>query len=113
MRRCWNGRQTGLRNQRYKASEFESRSAHHLLIGDINMYDSNDYSLGALALLANICQVASFHLNVSEITNDEIMKHLQKQDNILNEQTNIYLKKIIKQNEEILDLLKKLVKNEE
>lgn len=71
-----------------------------------NYDDSQLGALGALALLANICQVASFHLNVSEITNDEIMKHLQKQDNILNEQTNLYLKKIIEQNDEILGLLK-------
>ena len=39
------------------------------------------------------------------------MKHLQKQDGILSEQTNIYLKQIIKQNEEIKEILREVVKN--
>ena len=39
------------------------------------------------------------------------MKHLQKQDGILSEQINIYLKQIIKQNEEIKEILREVVKN--
>ena len=34
------------------------------------------------------------------------MKHLLQQDKILDEQTNDYLSKIVKQNEEIISLLK-------
>lgn len=66
-----------------------------------------------LAVTANYCQIESYEMNKKQISNDELMKHLQEQDKILNEQdnmlqeqTNIYLKKIIKQNEEIIELLK-------
>lgn len=72
-----------------------------------------DYSQDPIALLANLCQIASFDMNVSEVTNDQLMKKLEKQDVILDEQTNIYLieinKKldtIIKQNKEILDMMR-------
>jgi hypothetical protein len=61
-----------------------------------------------LATLANLCQIASFQMNVQEVGNDAIMQHLERQDHILDEQTNNYLKKIIKQNEEILRKLDKL-----
>lgn len=67
-----------------------------------------------LSLLANVLQVANFQMNIQEVSNDELLKHLMRQDKILDEQTrelqeqtNIYLKKIIEQNEEIINLLKK------
>ena len=59
-----------------------------------------------LAVTANYCQIESYEMNRKQISNDEIMKHLLNQDKILDEQTNIYLKKIVEQNEEILKLLK-------
>lgn len=59
-----------------------------------------------LNVMANWCQLESYQMNKKQISNDEIMKHLNKQDDILDEQTNIYLKKIIQQNEEILKILK-------
>ena len=40
-------------------------------------------------------------------SNNDIMKELQLQDKMLSEQTNIYLKNIIRQNEEILEKLNK------
>ena len=40
-------------------------------------------------------------------SNNDIMQELQLQDKMLSEQTNIYLKNIIKQNEEILEKLNK------
>ena len=40
-------------------------------------------------------------------SNNDIMQELQLQDKMLSEQTNIYLKKIIRQNEEILEKLNK------
>lgn len=70
----------------------------------------NNYEL--LSLLANILQIANFQMNVEEVSNDELLKHLVKQDKVLDEQTNIYLKKIIEQNEEIINLLKKGKNNE-
>lgn len=59
-----------------------------------------------LTVLANLCQLASFDMNLTEVSNDSIMKHLLQQDKILDEQTNNYLSKIVKQNEEIISLLK-------
>lgn len=74
----------------------------------------NDNFYFALSYLANLCQLADFQMNISQLSNDDLMKHLIKQDKVLDEQTNIYLKEIvqqneiiIKQNEEILKLLNK------
>ena len=63
-------------------------------------------NLETLVVLANLCQLASFDMNLTEVSNDSIMKHLLQQDKILDEQTNDYLSKIVKQNEEIISLLK-------
>lgn len=63
-------------------------------------------NLETLAILANLCQLASFDMNLTEVSNDSIMKHLLQQDKILDEQNNNYLSKIVKQNEEIISLLK-------
>lgn len=60
-----------------------------------------------LNFLANIFQLADYEMNVQQTSNDELMKHLRLQDSILYDQTHIYLKKIVEQNEEILRLLKK------
>lgn len=63
--------------------------------------------------LANILQVFDFILDVTQIDNDTILAHLIEQDKVLDEQTkelqeqtNIYLKKITEQNKEIIHLLK-------
>lgn len=67
-----------------------------------------------LSFMANIMQISSFIMNMQQLSNDDLMQHLLKQDkvldyqnNILQEQTNDYLEKIIEQNEEIITLLKK------
>lgn len=61
------------------------------------------------ALLTGLLQIMDFDLNVKQISNDEIFFKLQKQDKTLEQQgkelqrqTNYYLEKIIKQNDEIL-----------
>lgn len=59
-----------------------------------------------LSVTANWAQLESYNMNKQQISNDELMKHLNKQDDILDEQTNVYLKKIIDQNEKILKILK-------
>lgn len=65
-----------------------------------------------LSVLANLCQLYDLNLNLNQTSNDEIMKDLQKQDKILQEQTDVYLKKIIEQNELIIkqneEILKKM-----
>lgn len=76
--------------------------------------NNNDYDFFFwLSVVANWCQLESYNMNKQQISNDTIMKHLLKQDEILNnqnnvldEQTNIYLKQILKEQQEILNLLK-------
>lgn len=60
-----------------------------------------------LAIVANYCQIESYSLNKKQISNDEIARLLLEQDKMLDEQTSIYLKKIVEQNEEILRYLRK------
>lgn len=59
-----------------------------------------------LSIIANVTQLLDFQLNVTQLSNDDLMKHLQKQDKVLDMQINIYLKEIVRQNEEILNILK-------
>lgn len=59
------------------------------------MYQKEDNN----ELLFGFLQVIDLILNVSQTSNDELMKELQEQDRK-------YLSKIIKQNEEIIQLLK-------
>mgnify|MGYP001862913940 CR=1 FL=1 len=68
------------------------------------MMENNNYFI--LSIVANMCQLMNFQMNVSQLSNNDLMKHLLQQDKVLDEQTNIYLKKIIEQNEEIIKLLK-------
>lgn len=68
------------------------------------MNDNTD-AYFALSVIANICQLASFDMNIQQTSSDDIMKELQHQDKILDEQINLYLKKIIEQNETIIKLL--------
>lgn len=70
------------------------------------MIENYNNSYFILSIIANLCQLADFQMNISQLSNDDLMHHLQEQDNVLDEQTNIYLKKIVQQNEEILKYLK-------
>lgn len=75
--------------------------------------ENNPYFL--LGILANVLQIADFQMNVSQLSNDDIMRHLLLQDRVLDDQTNNYLKKIIEQNEKIIqqnEELKKLLKGD-
>jgi cytochrome b involved in lipid metabolism len=65
-----------------------------------------------LSVVANYCQIESNELNKKQISNDQLMKHLQEQDNILANQdkvleiqTSIYLKQILENQKKILSLL--------
>lgn len=59
------------------------------------MYQKDDSN----ELLFGFLQVIDLILNVSQTSNDELMKELQQQDKK-------YLETIVKQNKEILDILK-------
>lgn len=45
-------------------------------------------------VIANLCQLESYEMNKNQSSNDQLMQHLEKQDIVLNEQTEIYLKQI-------------------
>ena len=76
--------------------------------------DNNNYDFFFwLSVMSNWCQLESYQMNQKQLSNDDLMQHLQKQDNvlenqnqILEEQTTKYLKKIMEQNETIIELLK-------
>ena len=68
------------------------------------MQEDNN-SLFLLEILSNVLQIASYIMLQKDSSNNDIMQELQLQDQLLSEQTNIYLKNIIRQNEEILEKL--------
>ena len=70
------------------------------------MQEDNN-SLFLLEILSNVLQIASYIMLQKDSSNNDIIQELQIQDKMLSEQTNIYLKNIIKQNEEILEKLNK------
>lgn len=70
------------------------------------MQEDNN-SLFLLEILSNVLQIASYIMLQKDSSNNYIMQELQLQDKMLSEQTNIYLKNIIRQNEEILEKLNK------
>ena len=74
------------------------------------MNDTNYDGFGSfwwwLAVTASYCQIESYEMNKKQISNDVIMKHLEEQDYVLDEQTNIYLKQILENQKEIINLLK-------
>lgn len=71
------------------------------------MQEDNN-SLFLLQILSNVLQIASYIMLQKDSSNNDIMHELQLQDKMLSEQTNIYLKNIIRQNEEILEKLNKI-----
>ena len=70
------------------------------------MQEDNN-SLFLLEILSNVLQIASYIMLQKDSSNNDIMHELQLQDKMLSEQTNIYLKNIIRQNKEILEKLDK------
>lgn len=77
---------------------------------------NNDDFFNRWAIITGILQLLDYNLNVRQVDNDTLLQHLQKQDRVLEsqnrelqKQTNEYLEKILKQNEEIM---KKINKND-
>lgn len=70
-----------------------------------NNSDNNTSFFFVLGVLANLCQLYDLNLNLNQTSNDEIMKDLQEQDKVLQNDINYKLDIIIKQNEEIINLL--------
>ncbi len=75
---------------------------------------NNDSFFNAWAIITGILQLMDYNLNVRQVDNDTILHHLNMQDKVLEDQnkqlqkqTNEYLEKIVKQNEEIIRKLDK------
>ena len=82
----------------------------------MNDNDNNYDFYFILNFIANIFQILDFNLNLTQLTNDDIMKHLLKQDKVLDNQnkvldnqTNIYLKRIIEQNKITIEQNNKII----
>lgn len=70
---------------------------------------NNDDFFNRWAIITGIIQFMDYNLNVHQVDNDTLLQHLQKQEQILEEQnkelqkqTHEYLEKILEQNEEII-----------
>lgn len=62
--------------------------------------------LNIISIASYLLSIQNLQLNTQQTTNDDLNKHLQKQDEMLREQNEKFLNKIIQQNEEIINLLK-------
>lgn len=58
-----------------------------------------------LIYLYGFVQMLDFWLNIAQVSNDELFKELQKEEQILNEQNEKYLKKILQNQEKIIKML--------
>lgn len=67
---------------------------------------NNDNNEDLFTLFIGFVQMLDFWLNIAQVSNDSLMHELQNQDQILNEQNEKYLKKILRNQEEIIKLLK-------
>lgn len=62
--------------------------------------------LNIISIASYLLSIQNLQLNQQDLSNNKLNEHLQEQDEILHEQNEKYLTKIIQQNEEILTLLK-------
>lgn len=63
--------------------------------------------LNIISIASYLLSIQNLQLNQQQVSTNEIDRHLQEQDNILHEQNDRYLEKIIEQNKVIINLLKK------
>lgn len=66
-------------------------------------------TLNLMSVLSYAIAIFNMQLNLKQVSTDELNKHLEKQDDILNKQNMDYLEKIVKQNENILNGLNKIL----
>lgn len=62
--------------------------------------------LNIVTIASYLLSIQNLELNQKQTSNDTLDRHLEEQDKILHEQNEKYLKTIIKQNEELINLLK-------
>lgn len=68
----------------------------------------NDEFFNNWAIITGIIQLLDYRLNITQVDNDTLLKHLNQQDKVLEMQNTEYLEKIIKQNEIIIQMLTEL-----
>lgn len=80
------------------------------MLGTFHIENMNNNFLFNLNYIANLCQLLDFQINVSQLSNDDLMKHLLEQDKVLNEEKDLlnnqikeYLKELISQNKTIIE----------
>lgn len=62
--------------------------------------------LNIISIASYLLSIENLKLNQQDLSNNKLNEHLREQDDILLEQNEKYLAKIIQQNEEMLRLLK-------
>lgn len=62
--------------------------------------------LNIISIASYLLSIQNLQLNQQDLSNDNLNEHLEKQDRILYEQNEKYLKEIINQNKQIITLLK-------
>lgn len=67
----------------------------------------NNDVLNMMNAMSFVLGIMNLELNNKQLSNDELDKHLKEQDNILKDQNETYLKRIIEQNEKIISLLER------
>ena len=79
------------------------------------MNNDRDDFFNRWAIMTGFLQILDYNLNIQQVDNDTLLQHLNEQDKVLEKQnqeiqkqTNYYLEKIIKQNDEILKKLDNL-----
>ena len=62
--------------------------------------------LNIISIASYLLSIQNLQLNQQDLSNNNLNEHLEKQDKILYEQNEKYLKEIINQNKQIITLLK-------
>lgn len=62
--------------------------------------------LNIISIASYLLSIQNLQLNQQDLSNNHLEEHLLKQDEILHKQNEEYLSEIIKQNKEIIKLLK-------
>lgn len=84
-------------------------------LNNMKNHDNNEDFFNRWAIITGILQLLDYNLNIRQVDNDTLLQHLNMQDKVLEhqnrelqKQTNEYLEKIIRQNEEILRKINEL-----
>ena len=62
-------------------------------------------ALNIISIASYLLSIQNLQLNQQDLSNNNLNEHLHEQDDILREQNEKYLKKIIEQNDQIIKIL--------